>query len=299
MSLNINVATTAVTIPTISGDFYPDLDPELFLYSCIQGLEFDINLTFSASQTIPGGGPEGSDIDVPVNITNISSSLIGYTGVNFTVVSSNPTAYTIKAKGTLNGVFENESYTLVLPTNDPTQGFPTVTVPVYGLPTYLAPIVWQLPGLTVGGRGPLSTSLSFLLPPGVTANGYSNNDILTIRAPTGGTNATVSITTDASGSITNFNVTNPGANLDPTTVPFSRMSITNSTGGAASGNNTVNYILAISGTIIFWKLLSNVYSFLITVTGGTQDTYLMSQYVYWDWDTQLANFRTVVDNGEI
>lgn len=296
MSLNITVVKTAITIPTISGDLYPESNN--FLYSCIQGIEFDINLTFSATETITGGGPEGGDIESNVAITSVNASLIGYTGVNFTVVSNNPYAYTIKVKGTLDNVFENEAYTLVLPTNDPTQGFPVVTVPVDDLPTHLAPVSWQLPSLTPAGRGTLSSNISFLLPGGVTANGYSNNDILTIKAPPGGTNATVSITTNASGVITNFTVTNPGANLGPSTVPFSNMLITNSTGGSASGNSTVNYLLAISGSVIFWKVLTDVYSFVVSGS-NTQGTFLMSQYVYWDWNKELTDFRALVDNGEI
>lgn len=89
--------------------------------------------------------------------------------------------------------------------------------------------------------GPLSTiALS-----GATALGYNNNDIITIKSPiVGSTNARVTFTTNATGGTLTFTIANAGAGFLLGRVPVSNIVITNSSGGAATGNSTVTFLVA-------------------------------------------------------
>jgi hypothetical protein len=191
MATVLKVTKTAVTIPTIPGDLYPE-EPNLYLYSCTQGKAFTIDLTFSLFD-------EDGETSTQIPISSISSSLTGYTGVTFTTQSSSPTAYVIRVSGTLSSIIADESYTFVLPTNDPTQGFPISTVSsVDDAPTNLAIVRWNTPALT--------------------------------------------------------------------------------------------YV---------WRNLVGVYNFTASGSGGASASLAMSQYVYWDWEKALNDFKILVANGEI
>lgn len=83
---------------------------------------------------------------------------------------------------------------------------------------------------------------------GATATAYNNADIITVKSPaTGGTNATVTFTTNSTGGSLTFTISNPGNGFNLVTVPTSNISITNATGGTAAGNSTVTYLVATAG----------------------------------------------------
>jgi len=75
------------------------------------------------------------------------------------------------------------------------------------------------------------------------ALGYNNNDIITVKSAT--TNATVTFTTNSTGGSLTFTIANTGVGFALSgTIPVSNIAITNSTGGTATGNTTVTYLVA-------------------------------------------------------
>lgn len=94
------------------------------------------------------------------------------------------------------------------------------------------------------GTGPLkSIALT-----GATATAYNNADIITVKSPsTGGTNATVTFTTNSTGGSLTFTISNTGSGFNLVSIPTSNISITNATGGTAAGNSTVTYLVATAG----------------------------------------------------
>lgn len=81
-----------------------------------------------------------------------------------------------------------------------------------------------------------------------TLTGYVNTDIITVKSPaTGGTNATITFTTNASGGSLSFTIANPGTGFDLVTIPTSNISITNATGGTATGNTTTTNLVVTAG----------------------------------------------------
>ena len=80
---------------------------------------------------------------------------------------------------------------------------------------------------------------------GATALSYNNTDIITIKSPiVGSTNATVTFTTNATGGSLTFTIANTGSGFVLGNVPVSNIAITNSTGGTATGNSIVTYLVA-------------------------------------------------------
>ena len=78
--------------------------------------------------------------------------------------------------------------------------------------------------------------------------GYNNADIITVRSPaTGGTNATITFTTNATGGSLVFTIANPGAGFNLVSIPTSNLAITNATGGTATGNTTVTNLVVTAG----------------------------------------------------
>lgn len=94
------------------------------------------------------------------------------------------------------------------------------------------------------GTGSLA---SFTINASATALGYNNADIITVKSQQAGGNATVTFTTNATGGSLVFTITNAGAGFDVVTIPTSNISITNATGGTASGNTTVTNFIATAG----------------------------------------------------
>ena len=94
------------------------------------------------------------------------------------------------------------------------------------------------------GTGSLA---SFTINASATALGYDNTDIITVKSQQAGGNATVTFTTNATGGSLVFTITNAGAGFDVVTIPTSNISITNATGGTASGNTTVTNFIATAG----------------------------------------------------
>jgi len=78
--------------------------------------------------------------------------------------------------------------------------------------------------------------------------GYNNADIITVKSPsTGGTNATVTFTTNSTGGSLTFTITNPGSGFNLVSIPTSNIVVTNATGGTAAGNTTTTYLVATAG----------------------------------------------------
>jgi hypothetical protein len=81
-----------------------------------------------------------------------------------------------------------------------------------------------------------------------TLTGYNNADIITVTSPaTGGTNATITFTTNATGGSLVFTIANPGSGFNLVTIPTSNIAITNATGGTATGNTTTTNLVVTAG----------------------------------------------------
>lgn len=86
----------------------------------------------------------------------------------------------------------------------------------------------------------------------ITANatlvGYVNTDVITVKTPAAdGTNATITFTTNSTGGSLTFTIANPGSGFNLVSIPTSNISITNSTGGTATGNTTTTNLVVIAG----------------------------------------------------
>lgn len=86
----------------------------------------------------------------------------------------------------------------------------------------------------------------------ITANatlaGYVNSDVITVKTPAAdGTNATITFTTNSTGGSLVFTISNPGSGFNLVTIPTSNISITNATGGTATGNTTTTNLVVIAG----------------------------------------------------
>lgn len=144
----VEITKTAITIPNPAGDLYPDEDPAVFLFSCFQGLEFIIDLTiklYEVTETVEEGGPvtTRTQLDVDDVLCELDSE---YSSATFEVTDTDPLNYTVRLTGDITNALKGESYTFVLPTNDPTQGFPISTTSISNVPSnYLAIIDWTLP----------------------------------------------------------------------------------------------------------------------------------------------------------
>jgi hypothetical protein len=80
---------------------------------------------------------------------------------------------------------------------------------------------------------------------GATALGYNNTDIITIKSPiVDSINAKVTFTTNTTGGSLTFTIANAGSGFVLGNVPVSNIAITNATGGTATGNSTVTYLIA-------------------------------------------------------
>lgn len=145
-TFEVDIIKTAVVIPSPAGNQYPGTDA--FLFSAVQNVQFIIDVTFKLYEvTIEPPAEEGGEpttIRTQLPITEIDSSST-VQAVQYTVQDSDPNAYKIRITATLVNILPGETYTLVLPTNDPTQGFPISTVSVGSLPQYVAIIRWTPP----------------------------------------------------------------------------------------------------------------------------------------------------------
>jgi hypothetical protein len=79
------------------------------------------------------------------------------------------------------------------------------------------------------------------------ASAYNNNDLLVVRSTQAGGNATISMTTNATGGNLVLVIANAGAGFLVTSIPTSNLVITNSTGGTAAGNSTVTIFTVTAG----------------------------------------------------
>lgn len=72
-----------------------------------------------------------------------------------------------------------------------------------------------------------------------TGVGYNNADILVVKSPVAGGNATFSMSTNATGGNVALTLTNAGFGFNVVSIPTSNLAITNATGGTAAGNTNV------------------------------------------------------------
>ena len=78
--------------------------------------------------------------------------------------------------------------------------------------------------------------------------GYNNTDVITVRSPaTGGTNATITFSTNSTGGSLVFTIANAGAGFNLVSIPTSNIAITNASGGSATGNTTVTNLVVRAG----------------------------------------------------
>ena len=162
----VEITKTAVVIPSPGGDLYPDEDPDDFIFSAIQGTQFIVDLAIKLYETVETVTESGTtttttQIDVDDVVCSLDSQ---YTGVSFTVTNSNPLNYTVRLTGNITNAVTGESFTFVMPTNDPTQSFPITTTSTSSIPdNYLAIVSWSLP--LIGFWRLLDNSYSFVVNP--------------------------------------------------------------------------------------------------------------------------------------
>lgn len=97
--------------------------------------------------------------------------------------------------------------------------------------------------LRVAGTGPIVSIAA-----NATLTGYVNSDVITVTSPaTDGVNASITFTTNSTGGSLAFTIVNPGSGFDLVTIPTSNISITNSTGGTATGNTTTTGLVVTAG----------------------------------------------------
>ena len=78
--------------------------------------------------------------------------------------------------------------------------------------------------------------------------GYNNADIVVVKSPVAGGNATFSMVTNATGGNIALTLTNAGFGFNVATIPTSNVFITNSIFGTAAGNTTVtNFVISAGG----------------------------------------------------
>lgn len=128
-----------ITVPTIPDDLFPNSSPNTFVYSGYQGMPYDAILTFRMFD-------DSGEVPVDVNIASMSYSTNGVYGMTLSVANSNPLAYKIRVTGSPSANLDSGTFSLVLPTDDETKPFPTITVQSTStLPTYLALYDWVPP----------------------------------------------------------------------------------------------------------------------------------------------------------
>lgn len=77
--------------------------------------------------------------------------------------------------------------------------------------------------------------------------GYDNTDLLVVKSPVAGGNATFNITTNATGGAVVLTLNSAGFGFNVVSIPTSNLAITNSSGGTATGNSTVTYFTVTAG----------------------------------------------------
>jgi hypothetical protein len=123
MSYTLTIVKTAVDIPTIGGDLYPeDSTANSYMFSSVLGLPFSVDVTLQLAEVT---GTEESPILTPVPIATATANTPGYTGVTFQVANSNPNNYVINVSG-VPAVDFPSTYSFVLDQPDETQPFPTL-----------------------------------------------------------------------------------------------------------------------------------------------------------------------------
>ena len=144
MSYVLTVIKTAVDVPVIPGDQYPEDGSEAgYMFSSFSGVTYIVDLTINLYEDVSGGG---EPIYEPRIISSLSLTTPGRTGVTFTTTSSTPYQRVIRMSGTLSDAVFNSTYDLVLPAPPGSQEFPIATgVSTSGLPEYLAIIRWTPP----------------------------------------------------------------------------------------------------------------------------------------------------------
>lgn len=128
-----------IIVPTIPGDLFPGTSPNTYVYSAYQGIQYEVILTFRILDS-------SSETPVDVDIDSMTFSTNGVSGMTLTISNTTPSAYKIRLAGAPQSNLDSGTFSLVLPTNDDTKPFPTITVPSTGtLPQYIALYDWVPP----------------------------------------------------------------------------------------------------------------------------------------------------------
>lgn len=149
MSYVLTLNKTAVDIPVVPGDQYPeDSTANNYMFSSFSGGTYIVDLTLTLFEEIPGGE---EPILEPEPITSFSITTPGRSGVTFTTISSTSNQRVIRASGTLNDAVFNSTYDLVLPPPPGSQQYEILRgVSAAGtLPPYLAVVRWTPPTIFV------------------------------------------------------------------------------------------------------------------------------------------------------
>jgi hypothetical protein len=148
MSYSLRLTKTAVDIPTIGGDLYPeDSTADSYMFSAVMGLPFSVDVRLELFEVITMGESESL---IPVPIVSATANMIGYTGVTFQVANNSSNNYVINVSGVPLVDFPS-TYSFVLDQPDPTKPFPTldnvnVSNPIP--PDFFAVYQWEPPNIS-------------------------------------------------------------------------------------------------------------------------------------------------------
>lgn len=94
----------------------------------------------------------------------------------------------------------------------------------------------------VAGTGPIISIAA-----NTTLAGYNNADVISVKSPQAGGNATIAFTTNSTGGSLTFTISTAGYGFTSKTIPSSNIFVTNSTGGTAAGNTTATGFVITAG----------------------------------------------------
>lgn len=137
----LTITQSNTTVPSVPNDQYSSLTQPA-LYSVFQTVPFSIDMTLSLNEVQeadPPTDPPTPPTLVPVPISSVNATFTTYHSVSFTTLDTNPSAYKIRASGTITDTMPGESYDLLFANGT------ISTVPVTNLPSYRAIVKWNLP----------------------------------------------------------------------------------------------------------------------------------------------------------
>lgn len=218
--------------------------------STIQIIRNNANLEFSNSYPIVDTSQSGVLKIGTVSVGNVGACNIAFVTSDGSGYTANATV-TITPNGTGTGASANAQANAsgkISTINITAVGNSYFVAPTLTISAPIAQTFNSNTAVTAGTGGGSNnvinlTRLDNISLSGGTALGYDNNDIITVKSAT--TNAIVTFTTNTTGGSLTFTIANTGAGFALSgTIPVSNIAITNSTGGTATGNTTVTYLVA-------------------------------------------------------